>query len=129
MSPTCVVIHSGAGGRGAVDALERRCWSEGGGSIVIPRLHRWDAVDLSPRQHVNIPSRRATTTCALRLHCAYSLTHKNLFSKGASFASGHASWRPNISSNMCLGGVGVVRWLLTVVSARNPRDVSVFSIL
>jgi hypothetical protein len=31
-----VVIHDRAGGRGEVDALERGCWSGGGGSVVFP---------------------------------------------------------------------------------------------
>jgi hypothetical protein len=45
----------GAGGQGEVGALERGCWSGGGGSIVIPRLQRWDAVVLDPRKHGDVP--------------------------------------------------------------------------
>jgi hypothetical protein len=41
-------------GRGEVDALERRCWSKGDGSAVISRLHRWNVVDLSSRQHGDV---------------------------------------------------------------------------
>jgi hypothetical protein len=31
-----VVIHDNAWGRDEVDALERGCWSNGGGSVVFP---------------------------------------------------------------------------------------------
>jgi hypothetical protein len=49
VSLTSIIVHDGAGGRGEVDALEQGCWSRGGELVVIPRLRRWDAVDLGPR--------------------------------------------------------------------------------
>jgi hypothetical protein len=50
-----VVIHGGARGWGEVGALEHGCWSGGGGSIVIPRLRRWDTMALGPIKHGDIP--------------------------------------------------------------------------
>jgi hypothetical protein len=32
-----------------MDALEQGCWSGGGGSIAVHRLHRRDVMDLCPR--------------------------------------------------------------------------------
>jgi hypothetical protein len=49
VSLTLLVIHDNIGGRGEVDALEQGCWCGGGGSIVSPGLHRWDAMALAPR--------------------------------------------------------------------------------
>jgi hypothetical protein len=49
-------------------ALEARTrW--GSGSIVTPRLHRWDKVDLGPRKHGDIAGRRATVTCMCLAAC------------------------------------------------------------
>jgi hypothetical protein len=44
-----------AGGRGEVVSLERGCWSEGGGSAILPRLYRWETAGLCPRQHGDVP--------------------------------------------------------------------------
>jgi hypothetical protein len=55
VSLASVVFCGDAGDRGEVGALERGCWSGGGGSVVIPQLHRWDAVVLSPRKHGDVP--------------------------------------------------------------------------
>jgi hypothetical protein len=45
---TFVFIHRGAEARGKVDALEQGSCPRGGGSVVIPRVREWDAVDLGP---------------------------------------------------------------------------------
>jgi hypothetical protein len=50
-----VVFYGNAGDRGEAGGLERGCWSRGGGSVVFPRLLRWDAMDLGPRQHGDVP--------------------------------------------------------------------------
>jgi hypothetical protein len=55
VSLASIVSCGGAGGRGEVGALERGCWSGGGGSVVIPRLCWWDAVVLGPRKHGDVP--------------------------------------------------------------------------
>jgi hypothetical protein len=72
-----VVIRNNAGGQDKVISLNRGCWSLyrggqdkvvsvkwgcwGGGSIVLLRLHRWEATYLDPRQHgdvlVDVPHR------------------------------------------------------------------------
>jgi hypothetical protein len=57
VSLTLVVTHSSVGDHGKVDALDRGCWFGGGGSIVIPQLHGWDAMVFGPRQHTDNSSR------------------------------------------------------------------------
>jgi hypothetical protein len=44
-----VVIHDGADSLGEVVLLERGCWSEGGGFVVLLQLLRWEATNLGPR--------------------------------------------------------------------------------
>jgi hypothetical protein len=85
VSLTSTVIYDDAGGRGEVGALERGCWFGGRGSVIVARLHRWDAVALGPRQHGNIPpGRRTTTTCASLLAAGLFIDSQNLIGDGAS---------------------------------------------
>jgi hypothetical protein len=66
-----------------VDALEREGLSGGGGSVVILRLRRRDAVDLGPRQHGDIHRRHATSTCALLLAAGLFIDLQSLVGDGA----------------------------------------------
>ena len=49
-------------GRGG--SSERGCWFGGCGSTVLLRLRRWEATDLDPRRHGDVPGRRGTEACA-----------------------------------------------------------------
>jgi hypothetical protein len=40
---------------GRVVSLERGCLSEGGESVVLPGLRRWETMGLGPRQHGDVP--------------------------------------------------------------------------
>jgi hypothetical protein len=78
-----VVICDGAGGLGEVILLERGCWYGGGGFVVLPRLRRWEATDLGPRQYGMSPDRRATPT-RVSLHTAVLfIDSQSLFGDGA----------------------------------------------
>jgi hypothetical protein len=79
-----IIIHGGARGQGKVDALVQGGWSGGGGSVVIPRLCRWNAADLGPRQHGDVPGRHATATCALLLAVCLFIDSQSLVGDGAS---------------------------------------------
>jgi hypothetical protein len=107
-----VVIHNGAGGRGEVDALEKECWSEGGGSIVIPDFvdgMRWILVqDNTGTSLVDVPQRHVPRC----LQQACPSTHRASLVMVLSLI--WQWWRPGISSNAHLASV------------ENPRDCFVF---
>jgi hypothetical protein len=60
-----------------VDAMERECWSGGGGSVVVPRLHRLDAVDLGSRKHGDVPR----STCHIDMCLAGCSGHVDRLTK------------------------------------------------
>lgn len=107
-----------------MDALERRCWFGGGGSIIISQRHRWDAMDLVKWQHGDILRRCSTMTCALIL-AAGLFTDSSLVGDGASW---DLAMMLGISSYVHLGGIGVSRRSLALVSARDYKDGSIFFI-
>lgn len=61
-----VAIRGGAGGQGETDAMEYGGWSDGGGSIILPRPRRWTMGCDGYRSKVawGLPGRRAIVTCA-----------------------------------------------------------------
>jgi hypothetical protein len=68
-----MVIHDGSGSQDEVVLLEQGCWSGGGGFVVLLRLSRWEATDLSPRQHGDVPrstchSDMCLAACSMFVH-------------------------------------------------------------
>jgi hypothetical protein len=59
---------------GEVISLEQGCWSGGGGSAVLHRLHRWEAADLDPGQHRDVP--RSTCHIDMCLAACNRLLHR-----------------------------------------------------
>jgi hypothetical protein len=119
VSLSLIIIHGSIGGRGEVDALERKCWTGGDGSIVFPLLRWWDAEVLGPRQH------------GVVLRCLQQglfIGSQSLVGDGASLDLVMVEAR-GASFNVRLGGVRVWRRPLASTSAGSPRDGSEFSIL
>jgi hypothetical protein len=125
MSLASVVFCGGAGGRGEVGALERGCWSGGGGSIVIPRLHRWNAVVLDRRKHGDVP--RSMCHSDMCLDACSGSVHRLTKPRWRWCFFWIWEWRMlNVSSNVRLGGVGVWRRPLVSASAEKPKNSSIF---
>jgi hypothetical protein len=106
-----VVSYSGVWGRGKVDALERGFLSEGGRSIILPRLHQWDAVDLGLRKHGDVPQ----STC----HIDMFMDSQSLVGDGTSLDLAM------VEARRLFQRVSRRRWNLAA-SAENPKDSSIF---
>jgi hypothetical protein len=106
-----VVSCSGIWGRGEVDALERGFLSEGGGSIILPRLHQWDAVDLGLRKHGDVPQ----STC----HIDMFIDSQSLIGDGASLDLAM------VEARRLFQCVSRRHWNLAA-SAENPKDSYIF---
>jgi hypothetical protein len=108
-------------------------WSEDIGPEVVDMSLFPDFVDgmrwilLQARMGMS-PGRRAIATCALLVPAgrAYSSTHKASLAMVLLWI--WQWWRLDVSSNVCLGGVGAWRRPLVSASAENPRNGFVFSI-
>jgi hypothetical protein len=87
--------------------------------IIIPWYHRWDATDLGPS-----PGRRATSICASLLAAALFIDIQSHVGDGASLDLEMV--RLGVSSNTCLGDIGVWWRSVASVSAGNPRVSSIF---
>jgi hypothetical protein len=79
-----------------------------------------------PRQHGNVPDRRATSTCASLRTTGLFIDSQSLVGYGAFSDFAMQWWRLDVSSGVRLDGAGVGRRPLTMVVAGDPMDRFVF---
>jgi hypothetical protein len=67
-----------------VGALEHRCWSGGGGFVVIPRVRVWDMISLGSMKHGDIPRSTCHSEMCLVACSMLFIDSKSLIDDGAS---------------------------------------------
>jgi hypothetical protein len=108
-----------ADGRGEVVSLEQRYWSGGGGFTVLLRLHRWEAADLGPRQHGDIP--RSTCHNDMCLAACSRPVHRltkpcwRWCSLGSDNGGGSTFLPACVSATLELDGGRWLRWLQEIL--------------
>jgi hypothetical protein len=111
---------------GEVVLLERTCWSGSGWFVILLRLHWWEATDLGPRQHGDVPPvdvpHRHVPHC---LQHVFSSTHKAMLGMVFFFGSCNGGGSC-VSPGVRLDDAGVRRQPLGTVVAGNPRNCLVF---
>jgi hypothetical protein len=120
------VSYGGVRCQGEVEALERGFCSEGGGGyVILPRLCRWDAIDLGLTKQGGV----SWSTCHIDmwpscLQWVCLSIHK--VSLAMLLLWIWRWWTLVVSSNACLGGVEIWRRPLASAIAENSNDNYVF---